>query len=227
MFVIFTTMSFVKFRAIAQPFNKTFTRRKLIRSLKGFWIFVCCAVFAVSIEFWIKTGDKCYVIVTSRSSYVYYAVTMILAISSLFSVVYFFTRIIIALKRHQRQMASSQNDKKSRETDPRLEKKAVVVVAIIVLMFFVFWMPTGIVRLIRSIGKLKRNDVMNSVYMFSGVMIFFTSLVHAIVLLVTNSELRENVLKCISNRSFQGPHNSVIEMTAINSENTSSNKTYH
>ena len=164
-------MSFVKFRAIVQPFNKTFTRSKLIRSLKGYWIFVCCAVLVVSIEFWTKTGGKCFVIVTNRSSYAYYAITMIIALSSISSVVYFFTRIIIALKRkmlssaftfisihfHQRKMLSTQQV----PTDVKLEKKAVSAVAFIAIMFFVFWMPTEIVRLIRSIGNLKRDDMNN------------------------------------------------------------------
>ena len=194
-FGIFILMCFVKYRVIVKPFNQTLTTAKLKRILLGLWSFVLIAVVAISLEYWLATGDKCYVLVGSKSKYLYYGLTMIMAITMFVVTIYCFIHIIIALKAHQSKTSFSRNSENSGRSDLKLEKKSVIMVVIIVVTFVLLWLPTGTVRLIRSVGNLKNNSTMNKLYLVTGVIMFYSALCHPITVIAISPQIRKNFLK--------------------------------
>ena len=193
-FLFVTTLSLEKHDNIVNPFKKTFTksRARLSKVIAIIWVIVSVAGIVISVEYWKGSPGKCFNVLNSGSTKLYYVLNMTaFGIMSVISL-YCYIRIILVLKRHSKVVRKQTIRRK------RLERQPLKIVAVFILTCLVIWFPAGMLRIGRAFADQK--IVFDHLYVFSAILLCFPSFSHPLTCIILGSRVHEQIRAILGRR---------------------------
>ena len=189
-FWILTALSLEKHDNIVSPFRKSLTKTRLSKAVIGIWVATILGAVGTSIEYWKAEPRKCFNKTNKGSTPVYYVLIMT-SFGIMFLVsLYCYIRILMIIKSHSKAVQGTLKGH-VKQSGRSLEKQPAKMVAIFIFTFVILWLPTGIVRIIRS-RDIKSTSI-DHIYVFTGILMYFAALCHPLTCMALSRVVREQI----------------------------------